>query len=322
MAGAAWVSFWLGVREEPCGRRPTSRRRWERSCGAARTCARQPFVWDRGRVGFPRHPRSAPRTSGGKASAALLVANGYLAARAGGDDRLDPVMNDARVAGFPFCELPSRIRPEHGKHALAAAGGHKHVPASRIHRHLTLCCARTLLNGLVCCFAAPRPDHCAGRLCERVGAWQRRARRTIVGDQASGEGTQPPPEEQRREATNATNQRPSPLRGIPAILYRGFSDAPPAGRGHDSAMWAVTTRVISPTSTSIANMTRPPLPGLTIGDGSWSSRSTATAAMARRPSSTAAAGSTDYAATLSRSASESNTPDDLGHKLVAEPYDA
>jgi hypothetical protein len=40
--------------------------------------------------------------------------------------------------------------------------------------------------------------------------------------------------------------------------------------------------------------------------------------MARRPSTTAAAGCMDYAATLGRSGSESNTPDDLGHQVVAE----
>ena len=139
--GAARVRFCFGVRGEPCGRRPTLRRRWERSCGAARTCVRQSFGWGRGRVGFRRHPRLARRTSGGKASAGLLVANGCLAAGAGGEDGLDPVMNKARVAGFAFCELPRRIRPEPGKDALAAAGGHKHVPASRIHMHLTLSCA-------------------------------------------------------------------------------------------------------------------------------------------------------------------------------------
>lgn len=155
------VSFCFGVREEACGRRPASRRRWERSCGAARTCVRQSFEWGRGRVGFRRHPRLVRRTSGGKASAGLLVANGYLAARAGGDDGLDPVMNKARVSGFAFCELPSRIRPEPGEDALSAAGGHKHVPASHIHMHLTVCCAHAVERTRLL-FAAPRPDQCAG----------------------------------------------------------------------------------------------------------------------------------------------------------------
>ncbi len=77
----------------------------------------------------------------------FLVANGCPAAGAGGDDRLDSVMNDAGDPGFLLRDLRRRERPEHGKHALTARGSHQHIPATRVHRHPTLDRARTLLNG-------------------------------------------------------------------------------------------------------------------------------------------------------------------------------
>jgi len=61
------------------------------------------------------------------------------------------------------------------------------------------------------------------------------------------------------------------------------------------------------TGMNTESTTRPAPPRLTIGDGSSNLRSTATAEMVRRLSSMAAAGSTDYAATVNRSASGSNS---------------
>ena len=61
------------------------------------------------------------------------------------------------------------------------------------------------------------------------------------------------------------------------------------------------------TGMNTGSTTHPAPPRLTIGDGSSNLRSTATAEMVRRLSSMAAAGSTDYAATVNRSASGSNS---------------
>ncbi len=152
--------------------------------------------------------------------------------------------------------------------------------------------------------ASPRPMR--GPLCERVRA-SANAGRGAASSATKHPGTAPSRHPRsRREATNATHQRPSPLRGIPALLYRGSRMLPQSPHPMIQRCGPHHPRVISPTNTSIASTTRQPPPGPTIGAESWSSRSTATAEMAPRTSSTAEAGSTGYAATLSGSASPSN----------------